>query len=276
MGPIKKKSSAKAAFVLLCAVLVVFLALIPVSSWVVRNRHVYNGAEMQINDNVVSSVAFTAYKYFIEENEAHVVTGNDIFLPKYDSVFIERNEKIALIYKAPISGSTIDAGDPFTITLDLQDHSSVTGISDNNYLDGDKTPGSSDTAIADYVSNVCYVRIGIIPTLQENSSITEPTAVYNTALEWFADSSNNAEKHTFFEGTNNAKTSSITFTFSNYSPPPNGGRVLDVWIEIGYEPARVSAMTESRGLLIDSSSILDNTISIGSDLGHFIFLAAGT
>ena len=251
----------------LCVLLTGALSL-SVYAWVVRNRHVYNGFEMQINDNVVSAISFTAYKFDHESDQAIIVTGEDIILPQYDSVFIERNDKIALVFKSPVSGASIDAGETFTVTLDLQDLSSVTGLSDHNWLDGDKTPGSPDSTIADYVSNICYVACGIIPTLQENTAITDTTEIYNTAVAWFA---SNGERHTFFEGSNGAKTGEITFTFSGYTPPPSGTRVLNVWIEIGYDPGLVTEMTLSRGILLDSDSLLDNAIDIDSDLGSFLF-----
>lgn len=274
------------------SLLIAALIAIPVSAWLANNRQVKKSTGMQINGDLVAASKFEAYKFDDEAGMAKqvgVVYGSDDpvpdSLPLYDSIFIEKNENSSLIYRVPVFGTQIENHETFTITLDLQDKSDVTGLDDNNYLNGSKTGNSAD-AVADYVSNVIYVKCAVIQTLQDETIVPPDSTrvedyIYNTAHNYFK--SNTAMKKSFIPYTvtttngvettsYDAKAGTLVFTVENYaSLMKEDSTVLYVYLEIGYEKVLVDHMIETRGL---SFSLDDNTIVIGSDLGDFVFSAA--
>ena len=107
------KSSSKIIRVLvfsLCSIAVLLMVGIPTYSWVSRNLEAKKEAEMQLENSMVLAEKFTAYKYDDDLKMGKVVANNDVTLPLYDSVFIEKNINNIIIYRAPVFGQAINEG----------------------------------------------------------------------------------------------------------------------------------------------------------------------
>ena len=265
--PIRKKNIRIPALILLS--LLALSLVTGVFAWVIRNRTVeQTDIDMRIKGYSVSAIPFSAYKFDTATNVASQVFGDDIVLPVYDSVFVEQNDKCVLIYKAPVFGETIRNGDSFTVSLDLADQSLVTGLNDNNFRDSNVFEnGSSTPAVADFVSNVVYVRCGVIDELQDDPS--DADEIFETAHAFFS-GTDGVEEESFlsYSGGVGTKKGMITFTVSDYTP----AEILYVYLEVGYDPTLVDELIESRGMTISGSDVgLENKLPIDSDLDEFIF-----
>ena len=265
---------------------IILLAVIVASSvslgWFAKVTNVSGAAEMQIREDVVSSIPFTAYYFDEFENLVKETVGAEITMPAYDTVFVEKNTMNSLIYRVPAFGNMVRAGGAFDITLSLLDFSDETGHDDYNYhIDptdpetGEPTGG--DPVIANFLSNVVYVKCAVIDALQDISELDAAT-VYESALTFFRDGSNAAliTTHTFFEGQAGAKTGSITFTISDYDYPEDAD-YLSVYVEIGYNESLIEAWLEANDMSVTAEMVgtTSNIVEIVSDFDRFTFAVHG-
>ena len=267
----KMRRSLLACIVLLCVLCASTFSF----AWFARIDNVDADVDLQLQADTVSSVPFTAYIFDWEQNVAVSQTGGEVDLEAYDTVFVEKNEKNSLIYRAPVFGTGIDDGESFTVTLTLQDLSSTTGYSDYNLMI--LPEGEEDPVIANYLSNVTFIRCAVIASLQDTSELDD-TEIYNSALEYFQDENNGVAAHTFFEGQNGAKTNSVSFTISNYANlMPEGAEYLNLYIEIGYDLGLIEAWTASSGTSVTAEMVgsTENEVEVESDFGAFSFAISG-
>ena len=262
-----------------CIVLLVVIVASTVSlGWFAKITNLSASTEMQIRDDVVSSIPFTAYIFDEEDNMVKESVGTSVTMPAYDTVFVEKNTMNSLIYRIPAFGNMVRAGGAFDITISLLDLSDETGYDDFNYhadpVDpetGDPTGG--DPVIANYLSNVVFVRLAVIDGLQDISEM-DTTTVYESALAFFRDAGNASAvtTHTFFEGTAGAKTGSVVFTVSDYEYP-EGADYLNVYVEIGYDETLIEAWLDANDMSITAEMVgtTSNEVDILSDFDRFAF-----
>ena len=262
-----------------CIVLLVVIVASTVSlGWFAKITNLSASTEMQIREDVVSSIPFTAYIFDEEDNMVKESVGTSVTMPAYDTVFVEKNTMNSLIYRIPAFGNMVRAGGAFDITISLLDLSDDTGYDDFNYhadpVDpetGDPTGG--DPVIANYLSNVVFVRLAVIDGLQDISEM-DTTTVYESALAFFRDAGNasSVTTHTFFEGTAGAKTGSVVFTVSDYEYPEDAD-YLNVYIEIGYDETLIEAWLDANDMSITAEMVgtTSNEVDIASDFDRFTF-----
>ena len=262
-----------------CIVLLVVIVASTVSlGWFAKVANLSGSAEMQIREDVVSSIPFTAYIFDEEDNMVKESVGTSVTMPAYDTVFVERNTMNSLIYRIPAFGNMVRAGGAFDIKLTLLDLSDETGYDDfNHHVDptdpetGEPTGG--DPVVANFLSNVVFVRLAVIDDLQDISAMDTAT-VYESALAFFRDANNASSitTHTFFEGTAGAKTGNIVFTVSDYDYP-EGADYLNVYLEIGYDEALVDAWLEANDMSVTAEMVgqTNNLVDILSDFDRFTF-----
>lgn len=262
-----------------CIVLLVVIVASTVSlGWFAKITNVSGAAEMQIREDVVSSTPFTAYIFDEEDNMVKESVGTAVTMPAYDTVFVEKNTMNSLIYRIPVFGNMVRAGGAFDITLTLLDLSDETGYDDfNHHVDpvdeetGEPTGG--DPVVANFLSNVVFVRLAVIDELQDISEM-DTTTVYESALGFFRDDGNASSitTHTFFEGTAGAKTGSIVFTVSDYEYPEDAD-YLNVYVEIGYDEDLVDAWLEANDMSITAEMVgkTNNLVDIASDFDRYTF-----
>ena len=264
-----------------CILLLLVITASSISlGWFSEVRTVSGATEMQMREDVVSSIPFTAYIFDESDNMVKESVGVSITMPAYDTVFVERNTMNSLIYRVPVFGNIIKDGGAFEITLTLLDLSDETGYDDYNHH-ADPTdpetgePTGGDPVIANYLSNVVFLKCAVIDGLQDISEM-DTTTVYESALDFLRDANNASvvTTHTFFEGTAGAKTGSITFTVSDYDFP-EGADYLNVYIEIGYDKDLVDAWLEANDMSITAEMVgtANNLVDITSDFNRFTFSA---
>ena len=264
-----------------CILLLLVITASSISlGWFSEVRTVSGATEMQMREDVVSSIPFTAYIFDESDNMVKESVGISVTMPAYDTVFVERNTMNSLIYRVPVFGNIIKDGGAFDITLTLLDLSDETGYDDFNYH-ADPTdpetgePTGGDPVIANYLSNVVFLKCAVIDGLQDISEM-DTTTVYESALDFLRDANNASvvTTHTFFEGTAGAKTGSITFTVSDYDYP-EGADYLNVYIEIGYDKDLVDAWLEANDMSITAEMVgtTNNLVDIASDFNRFTFSA---
>ncbi len=264
-----------------CILLLLVITASSISlGWFSEVRTVSGATEMQMREDVVSSIPFTAYIFDESDNMVKESVGVSITMPAYDTVFVERNTMNSLIYRVPVFGNIIKDGGAFDITLTLLDLSDETGYDDYNHP-ADPTapetgePTGGDPVIAKYLSNVVFLKCAVIDGLQDISGL-DTTTVYESALDFLRDANNASvvTTHTFFEGTAGAKTGSITFTVSDYDFP-EGADYLNVYIEIGYDKDLVDAWLEANNMSITAEMVgtANNLVDITSDFNRFTFSA---
>ena len=264
-----------------CILLLLVITASSISlGWFSEVRTVSGATEMQMREDVVSSIPFTAYIFDESDNMVKESVGVSITMPAYDTVFVERNTMNSLIYRVPVFGNIIKDGGAFEITLTLLDLSDETGYDDYNHH-ADPTdpetgePTGGDPVIANYLSNVVFLKCAVIDGLQDISGM-DTTTVYESALDFLRDANNASvvTTHTFFEGTAGAKTGSITFTVSDYDFP-EGADYLNVYIEIGYDKDLVDAWLEANDMSITAEMVgtANNLVDITSDFNRFAFSA---
>ena len=264
-----------------CILLLLVITASSISlGWFSEVRTVSGATEMQMREDVVSSIPFTAYIFDESDNMVKESVGVSITMPAYDTVFVERNTMNSLIYRVPVFGNIIKDGGAFEITLTLLDLSDETGYDDYNHH-ADPTdpetgePTGGDPVIANYLSNVVFLKCAVIDGLQDISGL-DTTTVYESALDFLRDANNASvvTTHTFFEGTAGAKTGSITFTVSDYDFP-EGADYLNVYIEIGYDKDLVDAWLEANDMSITAEMVgtANNLVDITSDFNRFAFSA---
>lgn len=264
-----------------CILLLLVITASSISlGWFSEVRTVSGATEMQMREDVVSSIPFTAYIFDESDNMVKESVGVSITMPAYDTVFVERNTMNSLIYRVPVFGNIIKDGGAFDITLTLLDLSDETNYDDFNYH-ADPTdpetgePTGGDPVIANYLSNVVFLKCAVIDDLQDISEMDAAT-VYESALNFLRDASNASvvTTHTFFEGENGAKIGSITFTVSDYDYP-EGADYLNVYIEIGYDEGLVDAWLEANDMSITAEMVgtTNNLVDITSDFNRFAFSA---
>ena len=264
-----------------CIVLLVVIVASTVSlGWFAKVTNLSGSAEMQIREDVVSSIPFTAYIFDEEDNMVKESVGTSVTMPAYDTVFVERNTMNSLIYRIPAFGNMVRAGGAFDIKLTLLDLSDETGYDDFNHMTDPTDPETGeptggDPVIANYLSNVVFLKCAVIDGLQDISEM-DTTTVYESALDFLRDANNASvvTTHTFFEGTAGAKTGSITFTVSDYDFP-EGADYLNVYIEIGYDEDLVDAWLEANDMSITAEMVgtANNLVDITSDFNRFTFSA---
>ena len=264
-----------------CILLLLVITASSISlGWFSEVRTVSGATEMQMREDVVSSIPFTAYIFDESDNMVKESVGISVTMPAYDTVFVERNTMNSLIYRVPVFGNIIKDGGAFEITLTLLDLSDETGYDDYNHH-ADPTdpetgePTGGDPVIANYLSNVVFLKCAVIDGLQDISEL-DTTTVYESALDFLRDANNASvvTTHTFFEGENGAKTGSITFTVSDYDFP-EGADYLNVYIEIGYDKDLVDAWLEANDMSITAEMVgtANNLVDITSDFNRFTFSA---
>lgn len=279
----------KTALISILAGIVLFLLVgMTTYAWISAERKAEaKKGEMGIEGNKVLTSEFTAYSYIDEDETVAIVKGEDIILPKYDTVFTERNENSVLIFRVPVFGTTIQAKESYTVTLTLKDLSEITGLEDYNYKNGDKDKDSSDyvgaDAVADFISNVIFVKCAVVPeeTLQVDEVTEKGTYdtveeyIYYTVLDYMK---NNVEtSKTFVTSTTTgdvttwSKTNSMTFTISNYGSAMVSSGTVYMYIEMGYDDKLVSNMMETRNLSFEFGDDDDNMIEMQSDLYEYDF-----
>ena len=264
-----------------CILLLLVITASSISlGWFSEVRTVSGATEMQMREDVVSSIPFTAYIFDESDNMVKESVGISVTMPAYDTVFVERNTMNSLIYRVPVFGNIIKDGGAFEITLTLLDLSDETGYDDYNHH-ADPTdpetgePTGGDPVIANYLSNVVFLKCAVIDDLQDISEM-DTTTVYESALDFLRDANNASvvTTHTFFEGTAGAKTGSITFTVSDYDFP-EGADYLNVYIEIGYDKDLVDAWLEANDMSVTAEMVgtANNLVDITSDFNRFTFSA---
>ena len=264
-----------------CILLLLVITASSISlGWFSEVRTVSGATEMQMREDVVSSIPFTAYIFDESDNMVKESVGISVTMPAYDTVFVERNTMNSLIYRVPVFGNIIKDGGAFEITLTLLDLSDETGYDDYNHH-ADPTdpetgePTGGDPVIANYLSNVVFLKCAVIDGLQDISEM-DTTTVYESALDFLRDANNASvvTTHTFFEGTAGAKTGSITFTVSDYDFP-EGADYLNVYIEIGYDKDLVDAWLEANDMSVTAEMVgtANNLVDITSDFNRFTFSA---
>ena len=264
-----------------CILLLLVITASSISlGWFSEVRTVSGATEMQMREDVVSSIPFTAYIFDESDNMVKESVGISVTMPAYDTVFVERNTMNSLIYRVPVFGNIIKDGGAFEITLTLLDLSDETGYDDYNHH-ADPTdpetgePTGGDPVIANYLSNVVFLKCAVIDGLQDISEL-DTTTVYESALDFLRDANNASvvTTHTFFEGTAGAKTGSITFTVSDYDFPEDAD-YLNVYIEIGYDKDLVDAWLEANDMSITAEMVgtANNLVDITSDFNRFTFSA---
>ena len=233
--------------------------------WFSEVRTVSGATEMQMREDVVSSIPFTAYIFDESDNMVKESVGISVTMPAYDTVFVERNTMNSLIYRVPVFGNIIKDGGAFDITLTLLD------LSDPETGE----PTGEDPVIANYLSNVVFLKCAVIDDLQDVSEM-DATTVYESALDFLRDANNASvvTTHTFFEGENGAKTGSITFTVSDYDYP-EGADYLNVYIEIGYDKHLVDTWMKENNMSVTAEMVgtVNNLVDITSDFNRFTFSA---
>ena len=264
-----------------CILLLLVITASSISlGWFSEVRTVSGATEMQMREDVVSSIPFTAYIFDESDNMVKESVGISVTMPAYDTVFVERNTMNSLIYRVPVFGNIIKDGGAFEITLTLLDLSDETGYDDFNYhadpIDPETgEPTGGDPVIANYLSNVVFLKCAVIDGLQDISEM-DTTTVYESALDFLRDANNASvvTTHTFFEGTAGAKTGSITFTVSDYDFP-EGADYLNVYIEIGYDKDLVDAWLEANDMSVTAEMVgtANNLVDITSDFNRFTFSA---
>lgn len=262
-----------------CIVLLVVIVASTVSlGWFAKVMKLSGSAEMQIREDVVSSIPFTAYIFDEEDNMVKESVGTSVTMPAYDTVFVEKNTMNSLIYRIPAFGNMVRAGGAFDIKLTLLDLSDETGYDDfNHHVDPTDPetgePTGEDPVVANFLSNVVFVRLAVIDDLQDISAM-DTTTVYESALGFFRDDNNASSitTHTFFEGTAGAKTGNIVFTVSDYDYP-EGADYLNVYLEIGYDEALVDAWLEANDMSVTAEMVgkTNNLVDILSDFDRFTF-----
>lgn len=262
-----------------CIVLLVVIVASTVSlGWFAKITNVSGAAEMQIREDVVSSIPFTAYIFDEEDNMVKESVGTAVTMPAYDTVFVEKNTMNSLIYRIPAFGNMVRDGGAFDISLTLLDLSEETGYDDFNHMidpvdseTGEPTGG--DPVVANFLSNVVFIRLAVIDDLQDISEM-DTTTVYESALGFFRSPGNASSitTHTFFEGTAGAKIGSIVFTVSDYDYPEDAD-YLNVYVEIGYDEDLVDAWLEANDMSITAEMVgkTNNLVDITSDFDRFAF-----
>lgn len=262
-----------------CILLLLVITASTVSlGWFADVRNVSGVADMKIREDVVSSIPFTAYFFDESDNVVKETVSSRITMPAYDTVFVEKNTMNSLIYRVPVFGNMVRAGGAFDITLSIFDLSDETGYDDFNYqtdpVDPETgEPTGDDPVIANYLSNVVFVRCAVIDGLQDVSEMDSAT-VFDSALAFFRDDNNDSliTTHTFFEGTAGAKTGSITFTISDYDYP-EGADYLNVYLEVGYNETLIDTWLEANNMSITAEMVgtTSNVVDIYSDFNRFVF-----
>ena len=249
-----------------CILLLLVITASSISlGWFSEVRTVSGATEMQMREDVVSSIPFTAYIFDESDNMVKESVGISVTMPAYDTVFVERNTMNSLIYRVPVFGNIIKDGGAFDITLTLLD------LSDPETGE----PTGEDPVIANYLSNVVFLKCAVIDGLQDVSEM-DATTVYESALDFLRDANNASvvTTHTFFEGENGAKTGSITFTVSDYDYP-EGADYLNVYIEIGYDKHLVDTWMKENNMSVTAEMVgtVNNLVDITSDFNRFTFSA---
>ena len=249
-----------------CILLLLVITASSISlGWFSEVRTVSGATEMQMREDVVSSIPFTAYIFDESDNMVKESVGISVTMPAYDTVFVERNTMNSLIYRVPVFGNIIKDGGAFDITLTLLD------LSDPETGE----PTGEDPVIANYLSNVVFLKCAVIDDLQDVSEM-DATTVYESALDFLRDANNASvvTTHTFFEGENGAKTGSITFTVSDYDYP-EGADYLNVYIEIGYDKHLVDTWMKENNMSVTAEMVgtVNNLVDITSDFNRFTFSA---
>ncbi len=209
--------------------------------WFSSNNVVHGGLSFKINQEPVSATQFTAYFFDEEEHTVKAIDNGHVELPAYDTVFTEKNTMNSIIYRIPVFGEVLEAGQPFDITLNLK------SLTEDNIL-----------------SDVIFVRAMAIDELQNMGEVS-PEEIYATAREHLT----NWPTLTFF---NNGveKTDSITLTISDYTSPDS---YLNVYMEIGYDPILINNWLVKNNMTISSDLVgsLDNLITLYGDIDTFVF-----
>ena len=260
-----------------CIVLLVVIVASTVSlGWFAKVTNVSGAVDMQIREDVVSSIPFTAYIFDESDNMVKESVGTSVTMPAYDTVFVEKNTMNSLIYRVPAFGNMVRDGGAFDITLSLLDMYEETNRHDNNYQIAPIDPETGEPGnlvIANFLSNVVFVRLAVIDDLQDISEM-DTTTVYESALGFFRDDGNasSVTTHTFFEGIAGAKTGSVVFTVSDYEYP-EGADYLNVYLEIGYDEALVDAWLEVNDMSVTAEMVgkTNNLVDILSDFDRFTF-----
>jgi len=262
-----------------CVLLLIVIVASTVSlGWFSDVRNVSGATGMKIREDVVSSIPFTAYIFDESDNMVKESVATAVTMPAYDTVFVERNLTNSLIYRVPVFGNMVRDGGAFDITLSLLDLSDETGYDDFNYhadpVDPETgEPTGGDPVVANYLSNVVFVKCAVIDDLQDISEM-DSTTVYDSVLAFLRDAGNASSitTHTFFEGTAGAKTGSITFTVSDYEYPEDAD-YLSVYIEIGYDETLIENWLEANDMSITAEMVgtTSNVVDINSDFNRFVF-----
>ena len=259
-----------------CIVLLVVIVASTVSlGWFAKVTNVSGAAEMQMREDVVSSIPFTAYVFDESDNMVKESVGTSVTMPAYDTVFVEKNTMNSLIYRVPVFGNMISEGGSFDVTLSLLDMYEETNRHDNNYQIAPIDPETGEPGnlvIANYLSNVVFIRCAVIDDLQDITSL-ETAEVYESALDFLRDADNASvvTTHTFFEGTAGAKTGSITFTVSDYEYP-EGADYLNLYLEIGYDEGLIEDWLQENDMSVTAEMVgINNLVDITSDFNRFTF-----
>lgn len=210
--------------------------------WFSSNNTVYGGLSFKIDQAPVVATQFTAYFFDEDEHTVKAVYNGQVELPAYDTVFTEKNTMNSIIYRIPVFGEVLEAGQPFDITLNLK------LLTEDNIL-----------------SDVIFVRAMSIDELQVMTALS-PEEIYLAAREHLID----LPTLTFFNGQD--KTDSITLTISDYTSPE---AYLNVYMEIGYDPVLINNWLVENNMTISSDLVgsLDNLISLYGDIDTFVFSA---
>lgn len=270
----------KAICAMFLAVVILFSLSAATVSWFSLNRQVNNRTEIGLDGSAVLATTFTAYKFNAEDGHAEAIRGLPIYLPLYDTVFIEKNVNNTVVFRIPLFGTAINARDAISVALSLQENEKTTN---HNYYNGTLDETVAADAIANLLSNMIFLRCAVIDNeILQAAEIVPPenytgdyaveNYVYDTVHAYFEDTNNPFVTSTFFDE-DDAKTDRITFTVSDYADAmATDAQVLYVYLEMGYAVERVDAMVAAQSM---SLAFDDNAIPIPSDLDDFIFGIAG-
>ena len=216
--------------------------------WFSNSSVVNAGLSFKINQEPVSATPFTAYFFDEEEHTVKAVYNGPVELPAYDTVFTEKNTMNSIIYRIPVFGKVLEAGQPFDITLNLKSL-----IGEDNIL-----------------SDVIFVRAMPIAELQlQDMGEVSPEEIYSTARKHLTD----LPTLTFFNNDGGGeKTDSITLTISDYTSPNS---YLNIYMEIGYDPLLINNWLVKNNMTISSDLVghLENLITLYGDIDTFVFSA---
>jgi len=219
-----------------------FLSVNGSLAWFSNNKQVQSSG-MAIQSVVEEVIVgdYEIYKYDAETQKGVLCEDTAVIMREYDSVFTERNVHTSLIIKIPVRGPLVQSGEAFTVTVNCTEGLYV----------------SDSTEVADYLSNVIRIKTGTVNAL---SGVTDANEIYVGATGYFENESSLAFVSVL--GDEASKRTAITFTVENYT----ASEMVDLYVEIDYEPALIGHYLGHSEGKIASGSFLSNEVILTNDV----------